>query len=644
MKNQNETNKTILEFFDSYIGDTNVSSSDFSYDPSKMFCLLGNPNEKTLNLIEEHAHNRVMSNKKLSMSFYQTFEQMQHKSNSDIYIDKLFHYCTSYNKERFGFIYVPNEFFGQGEEVPEEVAVLLIQPMSKVDAVERIVSLLNSGIALDSQNVEKLVKALDSLGYDFLESFKNKEANIVVHHIRNTMPLYCADFFKYIVQDQVGTPLLVKNKKTLNLMSLITDFEKDDYVKRFIHTHGENGLKVLASEFNRFKEYFVSFKKHSSPQVKRFVNKVSKLSKKHHKPLPVNTLLCATSMFIDPKDLENASTFAILKSLNAIELEMNEPKSKFFRIRNGKTFVKVNEDHNIRVFGKTENNHIGSLLKEAGYTFNENSMQNKNHILSINKTVLLNALAVRCAIETPMDVYIPENVDYALPISEKSFIGNFPALTTITHKDSMNIGCYWENKMGANDLDLSSISIGGKKVGWNSHYSEGGVSYSGDLTDAQNGAVEFLRIDKHAPPQLIYLNVFNGSPNSDYDIIVGHTPKNIKGAEFQQMMYSGDVTACSRKTTKDSQSVLGITSSKDENVQFTFIDGTDGVSNISYGNKYTKEIIESIRFNMTHRLGLKTVLEYLGYNVHNDPNAHADINLDPMKLQKDTIINLFVNS
>ena len=64
--------------------------------------------------------------------------------------------------------------------------------------------------------------------------------------------------------------------------------------------------------------------------------------------------------------------------------------------------------------------------------------------------------------------------------------------------EKLAAGIYWEDKWGANDLDLSGLNISGK-IGWNSdYYNENrSIIYSGDLTEAANGAVEYLHINNN---------------------------------------------------------------------------------------------------------------------------------------------------
>ena len=120
----------------------------------------------------------------------------------------------------------------------------------------------------------------------------------------------------------------------------------------------------------------------------------------------------------------------------------------------------------------------------------------------------------------------------------------------------MATGIYWENSWGAHDHDLSGINIGGK-VGWNSDYKQGNgaLMYSGDLTDARNGAVEYLYAGKGlSEPTLVMNNVFSGDPTSGYKIIIGKGDKMSR----QYMMDPNNLFVEVKCDSVQTQTVLGI--------------------------------------------------------------------------------------
>jgi hypothetical protein len=85
------------------------------------------------------------------------------------------------------------------------------------------------------------------------------------------------------------------------------------------------------------------------------------------------------------------------------------------------------------------------------------------------------------------------------------------------------IGCYWRNEWGTRDFDLSFNDIHGQRIGWNSYYysDDQKVIYSGDMTDATNGANEVLHFKKDVPNGIVNVNRYNGVPNSKYRLYFG---------------------------------------------------------------------------------------------------------------------------
>ena len=123
---------------------------------------------------------------------------------------------------------------------------------------------------------------------------------------------------------------------------------------------------------------------------------------------------------------------------------------------------------------------------------------------------------------------LDKNVDYGLPTSRKQTIGVLPFGTVVNLSDTsdeISSGVYWENEWGATDLDLSAIDINGQRVGWGqaSGYNNTTILYSGDLTNARNGAMEFLTSSKsHSKTYGLFVNIFSGNDKADCELVIGN--------------------------------------------------------------------------------------------------------------------------
>ena len=225
------------------------------------------------------------------------------------------------------------------------------------------------------------------------------------------------------------------------------------------------------------------------------INKISKLSKKYHKPLVSNPLNDVTNTLLNSNDLhwlDNATPFAWFKTLSACYSRMNGQDTFLYRIRNGKSWVQ--ED-------------AVSLVNSKNYKF------------------LVDYLKSRFDL-SDKKVFTQGNIKYALPTSEKMYVGNIPTGTRF-YGSKLAVGIYWEDSWGARDLDLSGLNIGGK-IGWNASYNQqnGDLMYSGDITSAPNGAVEYLYANKGLnAPTLVKNNVYSGDAECGYKIVIGKGDK-----------------------------------------------------------------------------------------------------------------------
>jgi hypothetical protein len=123
-----------------------------------------------------------------------------------------------------------------------------------------------------------------------------------------------------------------------------------------------------------------------------------------------------------------------------------------------------------------------------------------------------------------MKVKLPDNINFMVPKSEKSFIGNLPigSYIPLTDKNAI-IGINWKQADGARDLDLSYVDIDDKKTGWNSDYTNDGntIIYSGDMTLANPEATELLYAKEGKfLPGIVKVNLYNGNDNSKFKFFV----------------------------------------------------------------------------------------------------------------------------
>jgi hypothetical protein len=218
------------------------------------------------------------------------------------------------------------------------------------------------------------------------------------------------------------------------------------------------------------------------------------------------------------------------------------------------------------------------------------------------------------------------------------FIGNIPAGTRFIG-EALAVGVYWENAQGASDIDLSGIGASGK-VGWNADYfgHEGGLMYSGDITSAPDGAVEYLYASRGLEePILVQANVYMGEPDCRYKIIVGAGDR----VDYDYMMDPNNLLLEAEFQSVQEQSILGLFAPVDDRSQgFTLLGMGAGHTRVSgYGELCelsTRALVEQWSSVFT----LNELFEMMGTERAASP-GEADIDLSLGALQKDTFIRLF---
>lgn len=529
----------------------------------------------------------------LNQTFHKSWYTIHRAKQNELRLDQIAHYYSTYGSNFQGEMYLPKELL---EASDQKVVFKVVNALPKEELTQKCLDLLQSGIALKEKTIHRIIAALlDELDYHFTgeEKIRNKEAVVILAEIYNIIPKDTLDFFRFIMYKATGESLLIKN---------------DQFISAVKHSafnpaplFNQHGLEKLATIFNRFKPLFLAFK----TKCPKTINKISKLSKSYHIPLAVNPLNHVTSIELQNKDihwLDNATPFALFKALNACYTRIAGQSAFVYRIRNGKSFVK-------------EGKH--SSVVWTNYYFLENYLKMRFNLYG--KTV-----------------YMPQDVEYALPTSEKLFVGNIPTGSKF-FGNALAAGVYWENSWGANDIDVSGINIGGK-VGWNSAYKQGvNLLYSGDITSAPNGAVEYLYANKGLKhPTLVTSNVYSGVNTCDYKIIVG------KGSDvnYNYMMNPNNRFAEVKCQSVQHQTILGMMLPEKGRQSFVLLNFGAGQARVSGNSQLSKIATQALYQQWKDCLMLHTIVELLGGTISTS-NNDVDYDLSLNQLSLDSLMNIF---
>ncbi|WP_294321927.1 hypothetical protein [uncultured Chryseobacterium sp.] len=562
-----------------------ISDDGFIIEPSALWAK---------NQILSYYAREKLNGNDLNKTFHKSWQKIKESTRAQLLLEQVYHYISTYGSDFRGEIFIPNEVLN----VPDlKLTFKVIKAYTEKEMIEKCLSLLSSGIALKEETIDDVLSVLhNDLHYDFTgkENIRNKEAIIKIADRYDVFPENPVEFFRYVVYKTTRETLLIKNDDLINRI-IQSKFNPTWLFESF-------GLEKLAQIFNRFKPLFLAYKN----RAPKTINRISKLSKVHHQPLVSNPLNNATNMLLENSDLhwlENATPFALFKALSACYARMYGQNTFVYRVRNGKSWTKQS---------------TGTSVNELNYGFILTYLRSKYNF-------------------SGKKFYFPEDVEFGLPTSEKMFVGNIPTGTRF-FGERLAVGIYWKNAWGAFDLDLSGLNIAGK-IGWNAAYNqnEGQLMYSGDITNAPDGAVEYLYANRGlAAPTLVMSNVFNGNSDCGYKIIIG------KGdaVSYDYMMNPNNLFAEARCQSVQKQTIVGMLLPKNEKQCFVLLNFGAGHSHVSGNTEVSVMATNALYQQWYEPLSFNHLIQELGAEIvpHRE-EADFDFSLD--KLEKDSFTGIF---
>lgn len=562
---------------------------------------------------------------KMNKSFHKSWAKVKDSDINDLVIEQLIHYITTYTYERLGIfdsetVYIPEEVLTIPGIDPKKIPLIVINGYTASKLKEKLLNLVDSGIALKEETVKEIADLLVYFEVEpkEIENVKNRELKSVLFDYAGMIPESPIEFLRFAVYKSTNTTLLIKNQY---LKNLICDNKDNLSISRMFDKYAElYGLERLAEIFYRYKPIFLAFKTNS--KLNKTINRIRKLAIKNHKPLTPDYLGTVTAQIkagitIDKgilvNQLEKVNVFRKIRLAYALKFRANNPDAIVYKIRNGKAYASPFE------FGYTE--QLESVLDVV--------------VDSIVKD--LNVKGKK--------IYIPNNINYALPISEKQFTGDVPSGTYISMPRNMIAGIYWENtEKGRIDLDLSLINLEGK-FGWDRAYrsEDGDVLFSGDITDASNGAAEHFYVKtQKEDTYLMFVNHYNlyEGDNSEVPlkIIVAQRNSQLKA---NHMVNPNDLIATVKSSIKEKQKVLGILAVNSKECRFYFSEFYVGKSITSSEKSYVTDTRKYLAHFYKNTIQLRDILEKAGAILVDSKEIVIDIDLSLEGLERDTIINLF---
>jgi hypothetical protein len=459
----------VLDLFKAVVVDTGAKTAT----PNTMFANLGlildfTPTPKQIRLLREHY-------KPLEMRTLFSVEERENTSLEHLLSKQALHYFEVYGLGMPGLFDL--EFEGGITIGMNYVKGIDVQELGMM-----IRDLLATNAPIkDTELVKRIINEYE-ISYNIAD-IANNEARISLFNVTKDRFRDGDDTVRWMCYAATQSALLIKSPEVI---AAVGDY---NYSVAFLEQH----VLPLARVFNRHKKLIMAAKNFKTRTV---INKISRWSKQSHVPLhgAVSKRYVGEALAgrIDASVLEQISVRDKFKFLNLLDYKRQGYTKDAFMIRNGK--IHIHEGRHVwteKEIAAVETDVLSSLEKDL------------EHLK--DKRILLDS-----------------RVHYGLPVSRKQTVGNLPFGTRVVGgKEAVSAGVYWENAWGARDLDLSAINLNGDRTGWGqvSGYDSNDIVYSGDVTNAMQGAMEFLtsKDSEHG----LFVNIYNGEENCKTEIVVG---------------------------------------------------------------------------------------------------------------------------
>lgn len=569
-------------------------------------------------------------------TFHKSFEKVLNAPIEVLLVEQLVHYFTTYGFEDLGIynsemVYIPYEKL-EIPELKENVPLVVINKITELELGNKLLELITSGIALSSQTINDIMLLSDYIPRDKFDDIKNREIKIALYDKYGVVPSNNIEFLRYLIYKTTESTLLINNddmfKCIKNAPISYALICLENYVAK------PNGYEKLAEIYLRYKELFMAFKRDKGDsygkRINKIINRISKLADKYHKPMNINILDNITSldslkdvlynMGIIIQELDKITPFREIRILNAINMEKQHlTSSRVYKIRNGKSWV-------------TSKDSVDSKYEAM------------DKLYEIVEHHLCERLRPKLQGKT---VYIPKEVDYAAPTSEKQFMGNVPEGTfvEIPRTDDMVVGIHWYNLPDYKiDLDLHAMSRN-EHYGWNSMYrsEHGDIAFSGDVVDAcgEYGASEVFIIRNTCGNKefLLSVNDFRATPVTvPFELVVGYRngatinknyiidPNNIVMSVPCKFDRDCGVSNCKNEQT------LGYVMVGENSIRFYFNDFALTKSRAAVGGELTKHIFNYLDAYTKTQISLTNILRNSGATMLDKPEVE--------KLEEVKMLNL----
>lgn len=430
----------------------------------------------------------------LKSSFYKTWQEHDDRGEVGRFVDQMLHYIGTYC---FGVCLEPNDV-----ELTEDDRVMkhfiTIEVLEKKEIVNKLTTLFESGIALESQDIDAAIAAF--IDYSLTSvNLKNKEMMIRLARDYGVMPKDASYVIRIMYDIATGGAQYIKSRRALRAVefaltqgdSRYYGFERFEQKRKellrqlsnvLVSAVAQYGVEELGKTFRQHKATWLVFRKYMDKYDRSLINKIKRASEKNHIKGHTETYATMDEKAFT-KFVKNATIYQLVTIINYFNRLETETDYELYRVRNGLPFVK-----------DVSNRKVADCSMRRAFV--ENEMRER--------------YATKFA---DQKWYLPKGLDVKMPTSMKNFVGEYPMYTSYEvdgDNQQLQFGIAWagDHPHQHVDIDLHAVSANGNHIGWNSRHASG-MTHSGDMisVNAFGLAAEYVKINRQIADDVILLNM-----------------------------------------------------------------------------------------------------------------------------------------
>lgn len=430
----------------------------------------------------------------LKSSFYKTWQEHDDRGEVGRFVDQMLHYIGTYC---FGVCLEPNDV-----ELIEDDRVMkhfiAIEVLEKKEIVNKLTNLFESGIALESQDIDAAIAAFIDYGLTNV-NLKNKEMMIRLARDYAIMPKDASYVIRIMYDIATNGAQYIKSRRALRAVefalkqgdSRYYGFEQFEQKRRellrqvssvLVNAVAQYGVEELGKTFRQHKATWLVFRKYMDKYDRSLINKIKRASEKNHIKGHTETYATMDEKAFT-KFVKNATIYQLVTIINYFNRLETETDYELYRVRNGLPFVKD-----------------VSSRKVANYSMRRAFVENEMRERYADKF-------------KDQKWYLPKGLDVKMPTSMKNFVGEYPMYTSYEvdgDNQQLQFGIAWagDHPHQHVDIDLHAVSANGNHIGWNSRHASG-MTHSGDMisVNAFGLAAEYVKINRQVADDVILLNM-----------------------------------------------------------------------------------------------------------------------------------------